>query len=219
MKKQGQQNGMRYDMTTTEKASIWFGLRHLIYFAGCFAVILIEHLLATHYHGETFREHCIIENLQLCELLLVILLFCIGWLRQGMFARLMPLFAGLCAFAACRELDSFLDTYIPIIGWKIGVIFPIASSAYALADWKESQREFFLFLHHPSFELMLCAMILILPVAQCIGHRSFLVNVLEEQHLGKIKELLEESLETIGYFVLLCSSLELLWGHKTWMRE
>ena len=201
-------------MTTTKKASLWFGIRQLIYLAGCFAVILIEHLLATRYHGETFHEHCIIENLQLCELLLTTLLFCISWLRQGVFAKLMPLFAGLCAFAACRELDCFLGNHIPTFGWKIGVIFPIASVAYALKDWKETQRVIFLFLRHPSFELMLCAMILILPVAQCIGHKSFLLNVLEEEHIGRIKELLEESLETIGYFVLLCSSIELLVKHK-----
>ena len=54
-------------------------------------------------------------------------------------------------------------------------------------------------------------MVLVLPVAQCIGHKRFLINVLQEDHVGRIKELLEESLETIGYFILLCSSVELIW--------
>ena len=198
-------------MTTTEKATIWFGIRQFIYLAGCFAVILLEHFLACRFHGETFREHCIIENLQLCELLLATIVFGVTSLRKGEFARLMPLFAGLCAFAVCRELDNFLGTLIPVVGWKIGVVFPIASISYALVDWQETQREFFRFLRHPAFNIMMCAMVLILPVAQCIGHKSFLVNVLQEEHVGRIKELLEESLETIGYFILLCSSVELFW--------
>ena len=198
-------------MTTTEKASIWFGIRQFIYLAGCFVVILLEHFLACRFQAETFREHCIIENIQLGELLLATIIFGVASLRKGEFARLMPLFAGLCAFAVSRELDNFLGAHIPVVGWKIGVVFPIASVSYALADWQETKKEFFLFLHHPSFEIMLCAMVLVLPVAQCIGHKRFLINVLQEEHVGRIKELLEESLETIGYFILLCSSVELIW--------
>ncbi len=205
-------------MTTTEKATIWFGIRHIIYLAGCFAVILLEHFLACRFHGETFREHCIIENLQLGELLLATVIFGVASLRKGEFARLMPLFASLCAFAVCRELDNFLGAHIPVVGWKIGVVFPIASISYALADWQETRREFFIFLHHPAFEIMMCAMVLVLPVAQCIGHKSFLVNVLQEEHVGRIKELLEESLETIGYFILLCAAVELLWKQKSQQR-
>ena len=197
-------------MTTTEKASLWFGVRHLIYLCGCFAVILLEHLLASRFHGETFHEHCIIENIQLGELVLATIIFGVASLRKGEFARLKPLFAGLCAFAVCRELDNFLGAHVPVLGWKIGVVFPIAAAVYAFADWQETRREFFLFLRHPSFEIMLCAMVLVIPAAQCIGHKSFLVNVLQEEHVGRIKELLEESLETIGYFILLCSSMELL---------
>ena len=201
-------------MTTTEKASIWFGVRHLIYLGGCFAVILLEHLLASRFHDETFRENCIVENIQLGELLLATIVFGVASLRKGEFARLMPFFAGLCSFAACRELDNFLGTYIPLVGWKIGVVFSLGTLAYALADWQETRRELFLFLRHPSFEIMLCAMVLVFPVAQCVGHKSFLVNVLQEEHVGRIKELFEESLETIGYFILFCSSVELLWTEK-----
>ena len=200
-------------MTTIEKASVWFGVRQFIYLVGCFAIILLEHMLARRFHGVTFREHCIIENLQLCELLLATLLFCVGRLCHKQFSRLMPFFAGLCAFAVCRELDNFLGANIPLLGWKIGAVFPIAAASYALANRQETRREILLFLRHPSFEIMLCAMILILPAAQFMGHKSFLVNVLQEEHVGRIKELLEESLETIGYFILICSSLELLWQH------
>ena len=198
-------------MTTTEKASVWFGVRQLIYLGGCFAVVLLEHLLAYCFHGETFHEHCIIENIQLCELLLATIVFSIGKLCNGEYERLTSFFAGLCAMAVCRELDNFLGTHIPLIGWKIGVVFPIFTALYALADWQETRKELFRFLRHPAFEIMLCAMVLVFPAAQCIGHRSFLVNVLQEEHVGRIKELLEESLETIGYFILLCASVELQW--------
>ena len=61
--------------------------------------------------------------------------------------------------------------------------------------------------------MMLFALALIIPIAQCLGHKPFLANVLSESHIGKVKEFIEESIETVGYFVLLCSSFELLSDH------
>ena len=63
----------------------------------------------------------------------------------------------------------------------------------------------------PSFFMMMCSMIIVVPVAQLIGHKPFLLNVLVEyDHIGPIKELFEECAETMGYFCLGCSAIEML---------
>ncbi len=51
-------------------------------------------------------------------------------------------------------------------------------------------------------------MIIIFPIAQCIGHGPFVRDVLGIQSIAEIKELFEESGETIGYFLILLSSIE-----------
>ncbi|MBR4675205.1 MAG: hypothetical protein IKP00_12130 [Victivallales bacterium] len=200
-------------MNTNEKESLWYAIRQFIYLGGCFGVILLEHSLASVLKGQTFREYGVVENLQLCEVLLSCAIFLVLAFYKKNFRNLSIIFAGLCALAACRELDSFFDRLIPYVGWRLGFLFVFAALVNALLHFEQSRSELFLFLRHPSFEIMICAMILILPVAQCVGHRRFIVDVLEEEHVGRIKELLEESLETIGYFVLLCSALELFCKH------
>ena len=62
--------------------------------------------------------------------------------------------------------------------------------------------------------MMCCAITVIIPIAQCIGHRSFVINVLQLEHVGNIKEFVEESIETAGYFILVCSAIELFWPSR-----
>lgn len=169
----------------------------------------LEHAIATIYKERTFDENGIMENIQLSELLLACALFLTAAFRKKTFPKLGVVFASLCAFAACRELDSLLDDFIPLFGWKIAFIFIFAAIGYALKSWKNTLEELFIFLRHPSFIMMCCVITVVIPVAQCIGHRSFVINVLQLEHVGNIKELIEESIETAGYFILLCSAIEL----------
>ena len=193
-----------------EKRHLFFMLRQFIYLVGCVATVFFQHFLASKYLDATFHEHGIVENMQLCELILATVLFSCVRIKRADYKKLAPFFAALCAMACCRELDNFLGSTLPIIGWKIGFIFIIIAGWYALKDWKQTCQEVLKFIRHPSLGIMLCAIVLIIPVGQCIGHKSFLINVLQMEHVGRIKELIEESVETVGYFVLLCSAVELL---------
>jgi hypothetical protein len=56
--------------------------------------------------------------------------------------------------------------------------------------------------------MMCCALIIIIPIAQCIGHGPFVRAVLNRQDIAAIKELFEECSETMGYMLLLLSSVE-----------
>ena len=198
-------------MTETEKSSIWTAVRQVLYFAGCFAMAAVEQTAAAICKGRTFDENGFMENLQLALLLAACASFLAVSRCRDIFHRLGGVFAACCLFAACRELDSFFDDTIPLLGWKFAFLFLAGATAYALQDWKDTRGELCAFLQHPSFTMMCAAMAVILPIAQCIGHKSFVINVLHAEHASDVKELIEEGIETVGYFMLLCSAIELFW--------
>ena len=201
-------------MTDTDKSTIFSTIRQFLYCAGCFGVMFLQHAIAAVCKDKTFDENGILENLQLGELLLACaLFFCVSFICKN-FHNLGVVFASLCAFAACRELDSFFDDHIPLIGWKFAFLFVVLAIGYTMKNWRKTREELLLFFRHPSFPMMCCAMTVIIPVAQCIGHRSFVVNVLQVEHVGSIKEFIEESIETVGYFILICSAIELFWHSR-----
>ena len=49
-----------------------------------------------------------------------------------------------------------------------------------------------------------------IPVAQCLGHRSYLQDLLSNPYydVSLIRRILEESIELIVYFIILLSSVE-----------
>lgn len=57
-------------------------------------------------------------------------------------------------------------------------------------------------------------MIIIIPIAQCIGRRPFVGAVLGYDHMREVKEFIEESCECIGYMLLLPSSWEFLYWRQ-----
>ena len=197
-------------MTATEKTTILSAVRQLLYCAGCFGVTFLQYAIAAACKEKTFDENGIVENFQLGELLLACALFLVVSLRRKDLHKLGIVFASLCAFAACRELDALFDDCIPIIGWKFAFLFIAAATVYTFINWKRTHEEIFCFLRSSAFPMMCFVLLIVLPVAQCIGHRSFVANVLQMDHIGSIKEFIEESIETIGYFILLCSAIELL---------
>lgn len=60
--------------------------------------------------------------------------------------------------------------------------------------------------------MIVLAVTIIIPIAQCTGHRPFVTSVLGPDRVTSIKELIEESIEAIGYFLILLSSLECFFG-------
>ena len=196
-------------MTDSEKSTIFSAARQLLYCAGCIGVTFLEHAVAAVCKAKTFDENGFMENFQLGELLLACVLFLILSFRCKTFHKMGIIFAALCAAAAIRELDNVFDDLIPVIGWKFALIFIVLAIGYAMKNWQKTREELLIFFRHPSFPMMCCAITVIIPIAQCIGHRSFVINVLQLEHVGNIKEFVEESIETVGYFILVCSAIEL----------
>ena len=196
-------------MLSIKKIVCAFPISLLVYALACLGIVILEYMLASIYKARTFEEQGPVENLQLILLLMASALFFAKSIHEKRFARSCLCFTGMCLFAIGRELDSFLDKNIGFIGWKIAFVMLIAPGVYCILDWRRTLMEFMVIARKRSFTLMYCAVIVLLPIAQCIGHKPFIINVLETSHVGLIKELIEESIETIGYFLVLCSSVEL----------
>ena len=114
----------------------------------------------------------------------------------------------LCLFACCRELDKFFDNYLGFVSWKFCYIFPVLALIYAYRHKNNIGDNIFSFCASPAFYMMCCAMIVIIPLAQCIGHNPFIADVMGKYRVADIKELFEESCETIGYFIIFLASIE-----------
>ena len=58
--------------------------------------------------------------------------------------------------------------------------------------------------------MMMTAVVIIIPVAQCLGHRSFLVDLMGDDNLNAflMRRILEEPIELLGYVQILLASIE-----------
>ena len=191
-----------------EKAVFVKTFRQTLYFILTFSFIFVIHAIADRYKSKTFDEHSIIENLQLTFLILSGWIFVVNGVFHKKYRPVLFLLASLSFLASCRELDMFFDKQVQFIGWEIGFIFPISAMIYAYKNKRTLRNTLIEFYASPAFHMMCCAMIIIFPIAQCIGHSPFVRDVLGIQNIAEIKELFEESGETIGYFLILLSSME-----------
>jgi len=167
--------------------------------------------LAFRWQAETFHEGGPVENLQLAELLLAGALFGLASLRRKEFGLVAWLLGGLCLFAVCRELDNTLDKLIPVVSWRGGFLFVAAPLAWALRHRRDFAAQTCAFMQTTACAMLFAAFLLVVPLAQGIGHKVFLAQLMPDVvHYGAIKELIEESLETVGYFILICSATEFL---------
>lgn len=195
-------------MSLNEKEKLWSAVRCFVYLLSAMIFIGFIHYLASVYKTETFAENSVVENIQLG------LLLCAGviFLVQGIYAKtwrpLMFFLASLCFLASCRELDKTLDELIYGVRWRIGFVFPLIAAEYAIKHKDIAYKNLFSFLGTSSFYMMFCALIIIFPIGQCIGHRPLVVNVIGESQMAQIKELFEECSEVMGYFLILLASIE-----------
>ena len=117
--------------------------------------------------------------------------------------------SGLCALGACREMDRVLDALIPVLSWKVGILFVVVPIVFALRHRNEAMDCLARFLRSRSFTMLCGAFTIVLVLAQLIGHKPYLKAVfVDMEHFGTIKEMVEESIETIGYVMILMASVE-----------
>ncbi len=199
-------------LSKKEKAVFLKTIRQTIYFVLMFSFVFFIHFIADIYKEKTFDEHSIIENIQLTFLIISGTLFLLEGIFYKKYRVVLILLASLSYLASVRELDLFLDRNIPVVGWKFGFIIPISAIFYTIKNRRNLRNTLIDFYASSSFYMMCCALIIILPIAQCIGHGPFVRDVFGDYRVGDIKEFFEESCETMGYFLLMLSSIEFYLG-------
>ena len=195
-------------LTKNETSILLNAVRQGIYFALLYAFVALLCAFSQHFREKIFHEHGVVENIQLSLLLGSGMIFAIHACCHKKWRIVSLLLASCCFLACCRELDKFFDDVTPLTSWKFGFMFPIAAFAYAIKHLKKTFKTLLKFVTTPSFFMMCSAIMVILPIAQYVGHRPFVSAVLGEDNLPAIKEFFEECCEAIGYFMIFVSSIE-----------
>lgn len=196
-------------LTDSEKHTIFALCRHAVYVALQIAVVFSLWALGKVYKGELIEEYGILENLQLGVLVLTSALLLGEAARHARYRAILFSLA-MCTTAACiRELDSFFDATIPLISWKFCFLFPILGLAALWRQIRTDRAPLFDFFRSSSFGIMLMAFTTIVPLAQCIGHRHFVIDVLgTEEDPRLIRRFLEEPFELMGYIQIMLAAIE-----------
>ena len=185
------------------------GIRQMVYMVAYVCVMLLQHIAANHWHEDTYAENGLVENMQFAFLVAA----CVVFLSHALILKgdrtIQFVLSGLCALGACREMDRVLDALIPVLSWKVGILFVIVPLVFALMRRNEALECLAIFLRSRCFTMLCAAFTIVLVLAQLIGHKPYLKAVfVDMEHFGTIKEMVEESIETIGYVVILLASVE-----------
>lgn len=195
----------------TEQQTLYQLTRQAIYLILHFLIVILLWQLGSIYHTALIREHGIIETLQ-SAILLVAALSYLHLARSHAAQRpLQLLLCALCLAALIREQDAWLETHLPYISWYFCYLLPLAALGYLLRHRKHLRRPLFQLLRTHAFHMLITAAIILIPIAQGLGHRSFLLDVMNSPHLNgsHLRRLIEESLEILAYAEILFSSIEL----------
>lgn len=191
-----------------EKKPAFCLMRWTIYFCILMGCVFSMWYFAEFFKEKTFEEYGIVENLQLILLGLSAFSF-LGQAVAKTPYRALSLFLGtLCLTATCREMDAWFDELWPL-GWKFALIFPVFSACYIYKNLNQFRKSTIDFCSSSAFFMMYSVAIIILPIAQCVGHKSFFVDALGpivDPRL--VRRLFEESVEYLGYALLFLSSIE-----------
>lgn len=183
--------------------------RLVVYTVLVFAFVLLVPVVFEGNRGLLTEEHGLVENLQL-GLLVGGCLTCLAGAGSAPALRnFFLVLASFYALVAVRELDAALDTLIPVLGWKVGFLFPLAAGAMAWRSrpmlWKQSA----LFAHTGAFGILWGAFVILMPFAQIVGNGAFLRAVMgADNYVSGFKRVVEETGETLGCYLLLVGAIE-----------
>ena len=209
-------------LTSDEKVACWRLMRFMGYLALLIGIMLGIWWLADVFARDAFSEGGIVENTQ--SLVLSASALICGWcVRKDKAYRL--IFLGLmavCLFGLLREQDAWLDKRLPVISWRIGFIFPLMTLIYGLKNLKDLRRQLVTFVSMPAFSVLFAAFVMIIPLAQCLGHRPLIFKIMGfyDKGLGSgLRRMIEESVELLGYTLILLSVVELCFNIKEKLKK
>lgn len=184
--------------------------RQMLYLIILVLVVVLCWKVGDTYKSATVQEYGIFESAQSA----VLLLMGISFIAQAVFNRTYrPILycLGMLSLAALiREQDAYFDALLPGIGWSWCWILPISGLVYLIRSRHRLGGIMQQFLQSHAFHMMVSALIIIIPLAQCLGHRSFLADLLGNDQVDAhlVRRIMEEPIELLGYIQILLASIE-----------
>ena len=199
-------------MTSVSKSIYCNAIRQVLYIVLMTLVVVGFWKIGDIYKNSAVMENGIFENMQVVVLGVTSLLFGINAAINRTYRPILFLMCMMALAAVIREQDAYFDVLIPAIGWKWCWIFPVLGIMGIIRHWNTIQPQIRSFLTSNTFHMMITAAIIMIPVAQCMGHRSFLADLLgiHKQEAVLIRRVFEETIELIAYLTIFLSSIESL---------
>jgi hypothetical protein len=155
-----------------------------------------------------FKENGPIEWLEFSFVTLSSLTLAIGAMIIRPLRGLLAIFSCIVAMAAVRELDGLLDDTLPL-SWKGPLLFCIALAVYIGFRHRRTLRsQMDYFTKTASFGTLWAGFVIVVLLAQLIGHGAFLEQVMGDDYHHQYKRVIEEIFEMFGYLIILFGSLE-----------
>lgn len=196
-------------LTASEKHTLFALCRHTAYIAIQLLIVFALWGLGHLFKEGLIEEYGILENIQSVVLLLTSVVLLGEAARHERYRTILFSLAMCTTAALIREQDAFLDEHLPVISWKFCFIFPILGLAALWRQVRTDRAPLFDFFRSGSFGIMLMAFVTIVPLAQCLGHRHFIIDVLgTEEDPRLIRRFLEEPFELMGYIQILLATIE-----------
>ena len=185
-------------------------LRQFIYLVILVLTVLMFWKTGDVYKSATVQEYGIFESLQSVILFLIATSFLLQARRNRTYRPVLISLGMLALAALVREQDAYFDEMIPCIGWTWCWLFPITGFIILLRHRHTLADSLSTFLRSNAFHMMMTAVVIIIPVAQCLGHRSVLVDLMGDDNLNAflMRRILEEPIELLGYVQILLASIE-----------
>lgn len=200
-------------MNSSSSRSVFLGLlRQFIYLITLVLIVMFFWKAGDAFKSATVQEYGIFESAQSIVLLLIALSFLLQAAFNQRYRSLLASMGLLALTALVREQDAYFDDLVPLIGWGWCWLFPLAGLGILLHNRQHLGTMLLPFLRSNAFHMMMTAVVIIIPVAQCLGHRSFLADLMDDAHLNAflMRRILEEPIELLGYIQILLASLECL---------
>ncbi|MBM4153190.1 MAG: hypothetical protein FJ220_06685 [Kiritimatiellaceae bacterium] len=114
----------------------------------------------------------------------------------------------MCCFCI-REWDYLLDEYAGKHAWKIGVtLVLLGMSVYLVSNLRAVHLSIRKFTHLPSFGVFLSGFLVLFAFSRLFGYGPFWKAIMDDSNYRMVKTIVEEGVETMGYFLILVSALE-----------
>ena len=197
-------------MNDNNKGLISGIIRQIIYLILLTLTVFLMWKVGDMFKSSAVQEYGLFESAQSVVLLLIAISFGIQAACNRAYRPILFALCMLALAALVREQDSYFDEALPCIGWAWCWLFPLAGLASLIRNRHSIAPVLRHFLRSNAFHMMMSALIIIIPVAQCLGHRSFLADLLGnidiDTHL--VRRILEEPIELIGYLQIFLASIE-----------